>query len=168
MKKFTAVIIAFSFAFSAPAFAGEPRLLSTHGDWSAYVFTEEGNKVCYMASKPKKAEGDYSKRGEVFALVTHRPAEGSRDVFSYITGYDYKAGSDVTVEVNNERFVLFTQNDMAWATDSQTDEKIANAIRGGSDMIIEGVSARGTETKDTFSLKGSSAAHEAIDKECGV
>lgn len=148
--------------------AGEPRLVASHGAWSAYVFTEDGNKVCYMASQPQKAEGNYSKRGEIFALVTHRPAEGSKDVFSFITGYSYKAGSDAIVKVNGKRFVLFTQDDTAWATDSETDKQIADAIRAGSDMIVEGVSSRGTQTKDTFSLKGSSAAYDVISKECGV
>src|SRR5690606_41919244 len=37
--------------------AGEPRLVASHGAWSAYVFTEDGNKVCYMASQPQKAGG---------------------------------------------------------------------------------------------------------------
>lgn len=162
------LIFSGAFIFSQPVHAAEPRLISSHGAWSAYVFTEDGNKVCYMASKPQKAEGNYSKRGEVFALITHRPAEGSKNVFSYITGYSYKPGSDVTVKANGERFVLFTQDEMAWATDSKTDDKIAKAIREGSDMVVEGVSSRGTQTKDTFALKGSSAAYDAISKECGV
>ena len=146
--------------------AGEPRLIGTYGDWSAYVYIEDGNKVCYMASQPKKDEGNYSRRGEIFALVTHRPAEGTKNVFSYITGYPYKAGSDATVKVASKRFVLFTQDDTAWAPDSETDQQLADAIRAGSNMIVNGTSTRGTKTKDTFSLRGSSAAHDAITKEC--
>lgn len=153
---------------ASAAQAGEPRLIGTYGDWSAYVFIEEGNKVCYMASQPQKDEGNYTRRGEIFALVTHRPAEGTKNVFSYITGYPYKPGSDAIVKIDGKRFVLFTQDDTAWAPDAESDETLAKTIKGGAKMIVTGISARGTETKDTFSLKGSSSAHGAISKECGV
>lgn len=152
----------------AAARAGEPRLVGTYDAWSAYVFDENGNKVCYMAAKPDQQKGNYSKRGEAFALITHRPAEGSENVFSYITGYSYKAGSDATVDIDGEVFTLFTQDETAWAPDAATDEKIADAIRKGSKMVVKGMSSRGTATTDSFSLKGSGSAHERISKECDI
>ncbi|MCB1556706.1 MAG: hypothetical protein KDJ15_05270 [Alphaproteobacteria bacterium] len=154
--------------FATPARASEPKLIGTYGDWAAYTFDEDGQKVCYMASQPKKAEGSYSRRGDVFALITHRPAEGSKNVFSYITGYTYKSGSDATVKIDSSRFTLFTQDETAWAPDAETDDKLAHTIRKGSGMVVTGTSSRGTETKDTFSLKGSGAAHDAINKACGM
>lgn len=159
-------VMVFALSFGSSAQAAEPRLMGTYGDWLAYVFVEDGNKVCYIASKPKKDEGKYSKRGEIFALVTNRPAERTKNVFSYITGYTYKTGSDVTVEIDGQRFVLFTQDDTAWAPDAETDEKLIEAIRKGSSMVVKGMSSRGTATKDTFSLKGSSGAHDKIGSEC--
>ena len=161
----TAAIIS---AISTPAEASEPKLLSTHNAWSAYTFTENGNKVCYMASTPTKAEGDYSKRGEIYALVTHRPAENTQDVFSYITGYTYKQNSDVNVKIGSKKYTLFTQDDTAWAPDAETDEDLADSIRRGSTMVVTGTSSRGTETKDTFSLRGSAAAYKAISKACDL
>ena len=152
-----------------PAKAEEPHLISTHGNWGAYTFTENGKKVCYMASQPKKMEGSSTKakRGEVYALITNRPAEGSKNVFSYITGYAYKPGSDVTVTIDKQHFTLFTQDDTAWAPDGTTDGKIAAAIRKGSNMVVKGTSSHGTTTTDTFVLKGSGGAYEAISKDCG-
>ena len=153
---------------AAPAARAEdPKDIGTFGDWTAYVFMENGSKVCYMASQPKAKEPAAAKRGEIFALITHRPAEGSRNVFSYITGYPYKPGSDATVKIGGDSFTLFTQDDTAWAPDGVTDNKIADAIRKGSNMTVKGVSSRGTATTDTFSLKGTGAAHDAISKECG-
>ncbi len=148
--------------------AGGPRLLGTFGDWTAYSFVENGNEVCYMASQPKTAVGNYTSRGDVFALITHRPAEKTRDVFSYITGYPYKSSSDVTVKTNGQTFKLFTQDDTAWAADSKADASLVNAIRSGSKMIVKGTSKRGTLTTDTFSLKGSGKAYQAISKACGL
>jgi len=148
--------------------ASEPELIGTFGDWAAYTFEENGNKVCYMASKPIKAEGNYSRRGDVFALVTHRPVEKSKNVFSYITGYTYKTNSDVTITLDgNKTFTLFTHKDMAWANTAEDDNALAEALRKGSRFVSKGVSTRGTLTTDTFSLKGSSAAHDAISKACG-
>ncbi len=146
--------------------AGEPRLMGSYGDWDAYVFFEAGNKVCYMASQPKKKEGNYTKRGEPFMLITHRPADNTRDVFSYITGYTYKSGSEAHAKVNGHDFVLYTQGETAWGPDAETDRRLAEAIKNGSSLILTGVSSRGTETTDTFSLKGSSKAYRRISSEC--
>ena len=164
------VFFAFSFVIltSHAALASEPKLLATHGDWSTYTFTENGNKVCYMASQPKKAQGNYTKRGDIFALITHRPAEGTRDVFSYITGYPYKPGSEVTIAAAGQKFTLFTQDDTAWTPDAAADGKLAQAIRNGNSMVVKGTSKRGTLTTDTFGLRGSTAAHDQITKECGL
>ncbi len=169
-KKITLGTLLLATLLLAPmaARAEEPKLVGTFGDWSAYSFTEDGNKVCYMASQPKKAEGNYSKRGEVFALITHRPSENTKNVFSYITGYSYKTGSDATLSIDKDKFTLFTQDDTAWAPDAATDKSIADSMRKGASMVIKGASSRGTQTIDTFSLKGSGAAHDAISKECGI
>lgn len=150
------------------ASASEPRLIGTFGDWRAFTFTENGKKVCYMASQPKTAVGNYTRRGDVFALITHRPAEKTRDVFSYITGYPYKANSEVTLSANSRTFKLFTQDETAWAVDAEVDRAISAAIRGGSKMIVKGISKRGTKTTDTFSLSGSGKAYQKITKECGL
>lgn len=140
--------------------------MGAYGDWEAYVFIEDGRKVCYMASQPQKKQGNYTKRGEPFALITHRPADNTRNVFSYITGYTYKAGSEAKVKIGDNEFTLFTQDDTAWGPDSDTDRKLADAIKNGANMVITGVSTRGTDTKDTLSLKGSSKAYKRISEEC--
>lgn len=150
------------------AHADEPKLLSTHGDWTAYSFKENGGTVCYMASSPKKSQGNYKKRDQIFALITHRPAENTKNVFSYIAGYTYQTGADVEMTIDGQKYALFTHKDMAWAKDADTDNKITAAIQKGSKMVVKGKSARGTETTDEFSLKGTGAAHDAINKACKV
>lgn len=171
MRRIFAKILILSSVFfmtSITAHAAEPKAIGEFGDWIAYVYMEENNKVCYMVGKPGKEEGNYTKRGNVYALITHRPAEKSKNVFSFVAGYPYKTGSEVTVSIGNQRFKLFTQNETAWAPDSATDNRLISAIRSGNQMVVNGVSAQGTATTDTFGLKGSSAAHTAISKECGI
>jgi hypothetical protein len=148
--------------------AQEPKLLGTFGDWATYKINEAGNDVCYMVSKPKKAQGNYTKRGDIFALVTHRPGKDKKNVFSYMTGYTYKPESDVRLTIDGREFILFTENDMAWAPDDMMDNRLAKAIQDGSTMVVKGTSSRGTLTTDTFSLKGSTKAHEKISSACNI
>ncbi len=153
-------------ACAAQAQSSEPKLIATHGDWSAYSFTEGDKNVCYILSTPKKAVGAYKKRGEIFALVTHRPGEKSRNVFSVMAGYTYKSDAPVQLMIDNQKFVLFAHNDSAWAPDTATDNRIAEALRKGKTMTIKGASSKGTETTDTYGLKGTGAAFDAINKAC--
>lgn len=150
------------------ASAADPELVGTHRDWNVFSYQENGNKVCYMASRPKKDEGNYTRRGDIYVLVTQRPAEKSFDVVSVITGYTYQQSSDVTVQIGNQTFRLFTDGDTAWARDEATDKQIVGAIRAGATMVIRGTSSRGTATTDTYSLSGSSAAYNAMNAACDV
>ena len=172
MIKFCRIALSAALLAAVPAAAMAEegiKKLGDHGVWRAYSYIEsDGSKVCYMAAEPAKHEGKYAKRGKIYAQVTHRPGEKQRDTFSYIAGYDYKGDSTVSLTIDGTAFALFTENDTAWATDSATDEKIAQALRKGSKMVVKGTSSRGTETVDTFSLSGSSAAHDAIGSECGI
>ena len=61
---------------------------------------------------------------------------------------------------------LFTNGDNAWAPDNATDKKLVETMKRGERMIVEGVSARGTKTKDTYSLSGFSSAYKAISQKC--
>jgi len=162
-------LFAFSLVAMAPNLhASTPRFMQAYGAWDTYVFAEGGSQVCYMASRPQKAEGNYTRRGEIYAYITHRPGKNMRDVFGYVTGYSYKGGSEASLTIDGKSYSLFTQGDKAWALDLESDSLIANAVQKGSKMQVRGVSARGTKTVDTFSLKGSSKAYQRITKECGL
>ena len=142
--------------------------VGTFGDWSAFQFSEDGNPACYMSSEPTKASGDYTKRGDVFAIVTHRPAEKRIGEVSIIAGYAYQKDSTVGIAIGNQTFELFTQDDGAWALDSASDKKLVQAMRKGNKMVVKGTSARGTLTTDTYSLKGFTKSYRAIGKACGL
>lgn len=165
MKKY---ILAFSLFFSLPAMANTvPTELGEFKDWTAYFYKEGKNTVCYMASTPKKDEGNYKTRGDIYAIVTHRPADKSYNVVNFVAGYPYKKGQKVVVKIGTTSFTnLFTNGDNAWAPDTATDKMLVEAMKRGERMIVEGVSARGTKTKDTYSLAGFSGAYKAISEKC--
>ena len=155
-------------AGSEPAHAQEVEYLGTNRDWHAFQYMENGNRVCYMASRPLEEEGDYTRRGDVFVLVTHRPAENSRDVVSFIAGYSYEDEGEVTVTIGGNTFRLFTEDDTAWARDEATDQRLVQAMRRGADMVVRGTSSRGTLTTDTYSLFGFTATYNEITGACDL
>ena len=149
------------------ALAQDVKTIDTFKDWTAYTYEERGSTVCYMASQPTKEEGNYSVRGEVYAIVSHRPDENASNVVSFMAGYPFKEKSEVTVVIDGRsRFTLFTHEENAWAYD-EDDSRLVAAMRSGSRMVVKGTSQRGTLTTDTYSLMGFTNAHRAISSACG-
>lgn len=172
MKSLLAIMFAAALAVApilpAPAEAQEIRQLGSYDHWRAFMFEEDGNRVCYMASQPQKDEGDYTRRGDIHAMVTHRPERGIENEVSFIIGYPFQEDSRVTVVIDGTEFTLFTHQDTAWAPDSATDNQLVQNMIQGREMIVRGTSARGTDTTDTYSLIGFTNAHNAISEACGV
>lgn len=63
-------------------------------------------------------------------------------------------------------FKLFTDGESAWTGSPAEDGKLISALRGGSSVVISGRSARGTVTKDTFSLSGITAMTNKAQEAC--
>lgn len=168
MKKILFMAIACGLAFCGAAEAASPKLIGEYNDWSAYYYQEGKNLVCYMASSPKKDEGKYTSRGNIYVVVTHRPGEKSFDVVNFVAGYTYKKDSAVQVKIGKKVIDrMFVDQDKAWAINEKVDKELVTAMKNGERMIVHGTSSRGTETKDTYSLSGFSAAYRAISSKCG-
>lgn len=162
----TTALIATTALPVAAAETGMSNQIGVFSRWTAYSFTEQGKPVCFMSAEPTKSLPAGAKRGEIYAMITHRPADMSRGVVSVVIGYPFKKDSDLTVTVGKQSFQLMTDGDTAWTRDEQTDTALATAIKNGDSMVVTGESARGTKTTDTFSLAGATAALAAIDKAC--
>ena len=52
------------------------------------------------------------------------------------------------------------------APGSAATAKMVEAMRGGQSAVVKGVSSRGTQTVDTFSLRGLSQALDRVAQEC--
>jgi len=147
--------------------------LGTFEDWKAYATFEKKKKICYMVSLPKKQEGDFKKRGKVYAMITHRPSLKSFNVVSFHAGYKFPKNSKIALSIqagkHKKEFELFTDNETAWAMSDTDDQEITKRLtKIGNTLIIEGISSKGTKTKDTYSLKGSMRAYKAMCEACGV
>jgi invasion protein IalB len=149
-----------------------PKSLGTFDAWIAIELPEKSSKVCYMVARPTKSQPDGAKRGDILLTITHRPAAKQRDEVSFQSGYPYKPGAPVTLEVEKKKFEMFTRPETApegaWAQDTAMDKALVDAMRAGNTAVVKGVSSRGTETADTFSLAGFTKAYAEIGKACGV
>lgn len=157
------------FCLIEPAAAAE-KSLGVFKAWEAYSFEEGGKPVCVVWAKPQKSEGKYKKRGDIRIFVAHRVWARPKRVneISFEAGYTFKKDAEATVVIDGKKFTLFTDGDTAWNRAARDDAAMARAMRVGKQLVIHGVSSRGTKTKDTYSLFGFTAAHNAIDKACKV
>ena len=155
---------------TGPAEAQSPRVLLKRPDtWSAYILKESKGNACYMTSKPTQTAPKGVRRGEIWFLVTHRPARNIHDEVSIYIGYPFKPGSDVTVTVDKtKRFKLFTDGNIAWGDGPKQEGALVKAMISGGEMTVAGLSKRGTKTLDHYTLKGFTAAHKAISKACNI
>jgi len=152
--------------WSALPARADNALISSHDAWKVYAFSDKAEKVCFMVSQPRKQEGKFRKRGAVFLFVTRWPGEDEKNAVSILNGYSFKPDSQVTVTVDGKAFKLFTQGTMAWTKDQAADGAMLEMIQQGASLVVQGVSGHGTETTDTYSLKGSVAAFNAVAQEC--
>jgi hypothetical protein len=153
---------------AAAAGQAQPQLLGQFGDWGAYAATPGGRKVCFALAKPSSAQTSPPNRprNPMYFFVTTRPAENVRNEVSTLVGYPLKPNSDATAEVGGNSFVMYTQNDGAWIKNVAEEARMIEAMRKGPDMVIKGISARGTQSTDTYSLKGLSQALDRMAQDC--
>ncbi len=151
---------------SLAAAAQTPQFLGSHRDWNVYAFTDDSQKICYMASEPKKQEGDYTRRGNPAVLVTRRPGSPAVDEVSVQPGYSYLENSEVKVDIGRNEFMLFTQGEHAWTKSAEADRALIEAMKDGSEMTVRGTSVKRTYSLDTYSLLGFTAAYRAMVEAC--
>ncbi len=160
------ILAALAAAFAAAgAGAQDPEVLGRFQDWYATTYVENGARTCYATSEPTGSEGDYTRRDPVYVHVTLRA--GGEGVVSVEAGYPYREGSEAEARIENETFRLFTDGETAWTFDADDDRAMIAAMRRGARMVVTGVSQRGTETTDTYSLLGLTRALEALAEACG-
>ena len=168
-RVFFTIVIA-SGVSAAPALAEPPppRLLGTYADWTAYAMPEAKGEICYAVSKPKKLEPAKVKRADAHLLVTHRPAEKQNNVVSVELGYTTAKDTNAAVLIGKDKYEFFTNQQTAWARDSETDKNVVTAMARGNEFVAKAKPPTGSETIDTYSLAGFSDALAQIDKACKV
>ncbi|MFV0335774.1 MAG: invasion associated locus B family protein [Tropicimonas sp.] len=165
----TAAIFAGTNAFAQGTEESTNRV-AAKTDWS--VFVENDPTECWGVSSPKTTVNSRDgrtvsvQRGDILLFVTFRPGNGGKGEVSFTGGYPFAGGSTVTVAVGDSTFELFTEGEWSWPASAEDDNKLVTALKRGSEAVLTARSSRGTQTKDTFSLMGFTAAMEEAEKRC--
>lgn len=159
-------LIGFTLCTCLPAFAVTVRPVAKFKDWSAYVYDAEGKRLCFVASEPKDMEPKNVIRGQVLFYVSTWAKSETKNEISVKIGYPFKPDVAPQVVIGNEAIDMFANNDKAFVASSDVEKKLVEAMKAGSLMIVKGVSKRGTNTTDKYSLSGISAALARMAKDC--
>ena len=155
---------------AAAALAGgaEPTLIGQFGTWGAYTATPNGKKVCFALAKPasSKTNPPNKPRDPAYAFISTRPAEKVNNEVSIMIGYQLKPGSESTLEVGGASYAMYTQGDGLWIKNAAEEERMVEAMRKAADVTVRGISAKGTESSDTFTLKGLAQALDRLAQDC--
>ena len=140
--------------------------------WS--VFEAANPRECWIAVGEKSwtAERDGRdvtndvNRGDIRLFVLFNPENGSNGQVVFTGGYPFEDESTVKMEISGREFVLYAKGENAWPSNAEADAQIVAAMRAGSEAVLTARSARGTVTKDSFSLLGFTASLEEAQRRC--
>ena len=162
-----ALIVATLPASFAMAQESDNRVAVT-SDWN--VFTEEEPKECWGVTVPKETvntrDGQPAsvRRGDILLFVTFRP--GKPGEVSFTGGYPFAEGSTVGVTIDGNSYELFTDGEWAWPATPESDAQLLAAMKNGAQAVLTARSGKGTQTQDTFSLRGFTAAMTEAGDRC--
>lgn len=166
-----AAVLALAAATVVAAQQESTNRVAAQTDWS--VFTEDDPKECWAVTRPKETVNTRDgrvvavRRGDILLFAFFRPEAGvNKPQITFTGGYPFASGSTVNVDVNGTEFEMFTEGEWAWAASPADDAKIVAAMKRGSSAVLTARSARGTITKDTFSLLGFTAMIEDAENRC--
>ena len=146
----------------------KPTLLGQYGEWGAYTASPGGKKLCFAIAKPTSSQTipPDRPRNPIYMFISSRPAEKVSNEVSIIIGYPFKPGTEASAAVGSTTYALYTQQDGAWIKNAPDEAQMVDAMRAGQSAVVKGVSAKGTQSTDTFTLKGLSQALDRVGQEC--
>jgi invasion protein IalB len=158
------------FATTAAAQESSSNRVSASTDWS--VFVESDPSECWAVSAPKETlntrDGNTVdvRRGDIRLIVFYRPSENVNGQVMFTGGYPFAPESTVSVQIGDASFQMFTQGETAWPATPEEDASFVAAMKLGANAVLTARSGRGTQTQDTFSLLGFTAAVEEAASRC--
>lgn len=151
----------------APAFAQDATNLGTFKAWTAWKGKDANGDMCYISSAPEKSEPEGVKRSPVHFLVIHRKGLGTKNEVQTLIGYPFNStNANASASIDGKIYPMVTEGEAAWLASAGDEAGFVEALKAGSTLVVKGTSQRGTNTVDTYSLGGVTAAMTEIDKAC--
>ena len=138
-----------------------PKLINKFDDWIAATHPESGVPTCYAFTRAQSSIPAIAGRGRVVLTVTQRPS--GRDSVAMEAGFSFAADATVTVQADQTGLDFYTHQRAAFARDGHA---AVVAFKAAGRAIARSPGPHDATVTDTFSLKGFTAAYEAISKAC--
>ncbi len=144
------------------------NVVASETAWSVFEETQGCWAVATAKESVNRRDGRVVavRRGDILLYVTYVPSQNVSGQVSFTGGYPFKEDSTITVDVDGTKFEFFVEGEWAWTKSKEDDAKVIAAMKRGSTAIVSAQSSRGTQTADTFSLLGFTAATEEAAKRC--
>lgn len=160
-----AVMVSMSFAPTAQA--QQATELGTFNAWTAWQATDASGVMCYISSQPQKSEPAGANRDPIHFMIIHRKGLGTKNEVQTLIGYPFNAtAANASAAVDGKSYPMVTEGSAGWLASTGDETGFVSAFKAGNQMVVRGTSQRGTNTVDTYSLSGATAAMNAIDAAC--
>lgn len=156
------ITLAFYLTSTTSAYAIDP--IKIFQNWALFAAKKDGQLSCYIASTPVSKQGNYSKRGAPYVLVSYKSR--TVDEFSYSPGYEFDPKAANHLALNGQTFKAHTRGETGWMPNTEADAALINIMRQATTMEAVGNSKRGTHSVDTYSLNGFAAAYTQMKEQC--
>ena len=147
--------------------AQQAKSLGTFNAWTAWQGTDANGPMCYISSQPTESQPTNVNRDPIHFLIIHRKGMGTKNEVQTLIGYPFNStSSNAAAAIDGKSFPMVTDGEGAWLADTSGEAGFVAAMKAGSNLVVKGTSQRGTNTTDTYSLRGVTAAMTEIDKAC--
>ena len=135
-------------------------------DWESFTLLQNGNKICFAQSIPVVREPKKLKREPSRLFVSFRPAENIKNEISVTNGYEFKIKAPVSAKSGKKSYDLFSKGKFAWVVDNDDEKKLIVTMKKASRLMIIGITDKGEQTTDHYSMMGFTKAYNTAKKSC--
>ena len=141
--------------------------LGTFNAWTAWQATDASGVICYVSATPTSTEPAGANRDPVHFMIIHRKGMSTKNEAQTIIGYPFHATQpNASATVDGKAYPMVAEGSAAWLASTGDEGGFVQDFKAGNNLVIRGTSQRGTNTVDTYSLSGATAAMNAIDAAC--
>jgi len=153
-------------AAAAPAAGAAPTNIGTFKAWTAWKGTDANGLICYISAAPTTSKPDGAKRDPVHFLIINRKGGNTKNEVQTLIGYPFKKDGKPTATIDTKSYNMVVDGSAAWLASQGDEPGFVAALKSGTNLVVKGTSQRGTDTSDTYTLAGVTAAMATIDKAC--
>ncbi|MEO9296996.1 invasion associated locus B family protein [Devosia alba] len=154
-------------ALAPAAQAQQATELGTFNAWTAWQATDASGLICYVSAAPQSSEPVGANRDPIHFMIIHRKGMGTKNEVQTIIGYPFNTtDAKASATIDGKSYPMVTEGSAAWLASTGDEGGFVQAFKAGTNLTVKGTSQRGTETTDSYSLSGATAAVNAIDAAC--